>query len=102
MASTGRMMAQPACLGLVHDAARGVGHVLLDQRLADARCPCACRKVLAMAPPITSASTLLIEIFQQLELGRDLGAADDGDTGFFGVSSAFASASSSACMVRPA
>ena len=41
--------------------------------------PCACRKVLAMPPPITSASTLDDEIFQQVELGRDLGAADDGD-----------------------
>ena len=41
--------------------------------------PWACRKVLAMPPPMTSVSTLVDQVAEQVELGRDLGAADDGD-----------------------
>ena len=41
--------------------------------------PRAARKVLAMPPPMTSASTFLTRFIKQVDLGRDLGAADDGD-----------------------
>ena len=39
--------------------------------------PCAARNVLAIAPPITSTFTLADQVAQQVQLGGDLGAADD-------------------------
>ena len=40
-------------------------------------CPCAARNVLAMPPPMISTFDLGDQIAEQIELGRDLGAADD-------------------------
>jgi hypothetical protein len=40
--------------------------------------PRAAMKVLAMPPPITRASTFLHKVLQQVDLGRNLGAADNG------------------------
>ena len=58
----------------------GVGHAAADDQRVD----------------------LVEQVAEQVELGRDLGAADDRATGRAGASSALVSASSSACMARPA
>src|SRR5580698_1187712 len=64
--------------------------------------PWACRKVLAMPPPITSASTLLTRFSRRSILVETLAPPMIAITGLVGASSALPSASSSACMVRPA
>ena len=64
--------------------------------------PCACRKVLAMPPPMTSASTLLTRFSSRSILVETLAPPMIAITGLVGASSALFSASSSACMVRPA
>src|ERR1700719_3337821 len=64
--------------------------------------PCACRKVLAMPPPITSASTLLTRFSNSSILVETLAPPTMAMTGLVGASSALPSASSSACMARPA
>jgi hypothetical protein len=64
--------------------------------------PCACRKVLAMPPPITSASTLVTRFSSRSILVDTLAPPMTAMTGLVGASSALESASSSACMVRPA
>ena len=60
-ASTGSTISQPCAFGLGEDVARGVGEVVLGQRLAD-RLALRGRKVLAMPPPMISASTLSIRL----------------------------------------
>src|SRR4051812_40117056 len=86
---------------LLHDADRGRGEILLGQRLADPT-PWACRKVLAMPPPITSASTLVTRFSSRSILVETLAPPMIAMTGLVGEPSAFSSATSSACMVRPA
>ena len=65
-------------LGLFHDAQRGCGEILLRQRLADA-------DTLRMQEGVGHAAAdhqridLADEVFEQVDLGRDLRAADDRD-----------------------
>ena len=65
-------------LGLFHDPQRGRREILLRQRLADA-------DALRMQEGVGHAAAdhqridLADEVFQQVDLGRDLGAADDRD-----------------------
>ncbi len=67
-------------LGLFQHAERGRGQVLLGQRLADA-------DALRMQERVRHGAAdhqgvdLGDEVLQEIELGRDLGAADDGDDG---------------------
>ena len=68
----------PGGLGLVHDFLRGVDQVTLDKAILPTFLLSASRNVLAMAPPMISTSTLLEQIAEQIELGGNLGAADDG------------------------
>ena len=63
-------------LRLVQDLARGGDQVASASDLPTCL-PCASRKVLAMPPPMISAFDLVEQIAQQVELGRNLGAADD-------------------------
>src|ERR1700730_17324762 len=62
--------------------------------------PWACRKVLAMPPPITRASTLRTRFSRRSILVETLAPPMIAITGLVGASSALPSASSSACMVR--
>ena len=56
---------------------RAVGIRSFSQSDLPIALPCAARKVLAMPPPMISVSTLVMRLAKQIELGRDLGAADD-------------------------
>ena len=55
-----------------------------------------------MPPPMMRSSTLFDEIFEQLELGRHFGAADDRRNRALRIAERGSSASSSACIARPA
>ena len=64
--------------------------------------PCAARKVLAMAPPITSTSTLLQRLPSNSSLVETLAPPTMATTGRAGLPSAASSAFNSASMSRPA
>ena len=65
-------------LGLFHDAQRGRGEILLGQRLADADA-LRVQEGVGHAAADHQRIDLADEVFQQVDLGRDLGAADDRD-----------------------
>ena len=75
-ASTGSTISQPCALALARMSravsARSCSHSDLPTSL-----PCAARNVLAMPPPMISTFDLGDQVAEQVELGRDLGAADD-------------------------
>ena len=100
-ASTGRTIAQPAAFAFAR-MSRAVACISASCSDLPTATPSAARNVLAIAPPITSDVDLGDEVAEQIELGGDLRAADDRHTGRTGVASAAASASSSACISRPA
>ena len=76
-ASTGRTISQSAALASPMMRARGVGADHARTATCRPRRPARARNVLAMAPPMISTSTLAIRLLEQVELGRNLGAADD-------------------------
>jgi hypothetical protein len=87
---------------LDHDLLGGVGEVVLAERLADIGAAGG-EEGVGHAAADDQRVDLLDEVHEQVDLGGDLGAADDGDRpGGAALPSAFSSASSSACMVRPA
>ena len=88
-------------LGLLHDAPRGVRHVLLDQRLADVDALGVQERVGHRAAD-HQALHLADQIFEEFDLVETLAPPTMAITGCCGVSSAFDSASSSVCMLRPA
>ncbi len=53
---------------LDHDLAGGLGEIVLAERLADAFAAARARKVLAMPPPMTSASTFLTRLSSRSSL----------------------------------
>lgn len=64
--------------GLFHDAQRGRGEILLGQRLADADA-LGVQEGVGHAAADHERVDLSHEVFEQVDLGRDLGAADDSD-----------------------
>ena len=64
--------------GLVEDAAGGAGQVLLDQRLADVEA-LSVQEGVGHGAADHQALDLGDQVFQEVKLGRNLGAADDGD-----------------------
>ena len=74
------MIAQLAALGLFDDAQRGRGEILFRQRLADADA-LRVQEGIGHAAADHQRIDLADEIFQEVDLGGDLGAADDRDHG---------------------
>ena len=75
------MIAQLAAFSLFHDAQRGRRQILFRQRLADADA-LRMQKRVGHAAADHERVDLADEIFQQIDLGGNLGAADDRDHGF--------------------
>ena len=73
-----------------------------SHRLLPTSTPRAARKVLAMPPPMIRWSTLLTRCLSTSSLEETLAPPTTAATGFTGWPSAFSSASSSACIERPA
>ena len=88
--------------GLGEDFLRGRDEVTLNQGFPDARLLSASKNVFAMAPPMISTSTFLSRLPSRSSLVEIFAPPTMAATGRCGCSSAFSSASSSACMARPA
>ena len=100
-ASMGRMISQPASLASAM-MSRAVACISASCRLRPTPVPPAARKVLAMAPPITSMSTRRLRLPSSSSLVDTLLPPTMAQTGRSGLPSAWSSASSSACIIRPA
>src|SRR5215470_8164714 len=92
-----------AALGfcLFQNVAGGLGEIVF-RRDFPTGFPIAARNVLAIPPPMIKAFTLSMRLPSSSSLVETLAPPTIAATGRCGRSSAFASASSSACMVRPA
>ena len=100
--STGSSTSHLAALAFSRISQRRRAEVLLATATCRPAMPCACRKVLAMPPPMISLSTLPTRLPSRSSLVETLAPPTTAHTGRLGLPSALSSASSSACISRPA